>query len=334
MKELQMSKHILRPGHKHSKFSHVTRPVKSLRKLPRNPTKPRGSSEDLSEEVGVISKERETCDAVEKSVLPDKEACLVACDSLGKMELRNRYAAEAIAHRNMKQRQKSKGAVVHAAFEEFSSFLRHVGPIPAKGATLDRIHNDDPEYGPGKVRWADKHTQNNNKSDTLIFYYSRTGDTYTTSRLAKLQKVTPGTIRQRRNRGWTDDEIIENNRASAEQPISRQTPPGIKTSPPRAERDMSCGEVIFRRMAEGCEHHRQEHGEEDLPADHAVLAKYGVTERAHEAHFRRLWPDYRPHIYYERLSLVQQALIKKIDPEYVDKYLAKMKSKQLLSEKI
>lgn len=77
----------------------------------------------------------------------------------------------------MLSRRMSKGATVHAEFVGFKSFLAHVGAIPAAGATLDRINNDDLEYAPGKVRWADKRTQNNKKGDTLTFHYSRTGDT-------------------------------------------------------------------------------------------------------------------------------------------------------------
>ena len=75
--------------------------------------------------------------------------------------------------------------VVHPEFKNFKSFLLHVGPMPTKNATLDRINNSDPEYAPGKVRWADKITQNNNKSDTLTFYCSKTKTIYTASQLAK-----------------------------------------------------------------------------------------------------------------------------------------------------
>jgi hypothetical protein len=124
-------------------------------------------------------------------------------------ELRRRYPAEANSHRNMLQRAQTRNRVIHPEFREFRRFLAHVGPRPCKGATLDRIDNNDPEYGPGKVRWADKRTQNNNKGDTLLFHYSRTGETYTVSRLAKLQRVKPSTIRKRKERGWTDDQIIE-----------------------------------------------------------------------------------------------------------------------------
>lgn len=131
------------------------------------------------------------------------------CSRLKATELRIRYRPEANTHRNMHQRAKSQGKSIHPEFHKFPDFLRHVGPRPCDKATLDRIDNNDPEYGPGKVRWADKRTQNSNKGDTLLFHYSRTKDTYTTSRLAKLQGVKPTTIRQRASRGWTDDEIIE-----------------------------------------------------------------------------------------------------------------------------
>ena len=85
------------------------------------------------------------------------------------MQLRQKYRSEAATHRNMKSRRKTRGASVNPDFEDFPSFLRLVGPMPTKKATLDRIDNNDPEYAPGKVAWADKRTQNSNKGDTLIY---------------------------------------------------------------------------------------------------------------------------------------------------------------------
>jgi hypothetical protein len=137
---------------------------------------------------------------------------LIDCQSLGATELRRRYPREANTHRNMLQRAKTAGRTIHPDFYTFRDFLAHVGPCPCSGATLDRIDNNDAEYGPGKVRWADKRTQNSNKGDTLLFNYSRTGETYAVSRLAKLRKVSPSAIRKRKERGWTDDEIIEGKR--------------------------------------------------------------------------------------------------------------------------
>jgi hypothetical protein len=60
------------------------------------------------------------------------------------------------------------------------------------------------------VRWASKVIQNSNKSDTLTYACSYTGQTFTTSELAQRLRIKPDTIRKRKTRyGWTDDEIIE-----------------------------------------------------------------------------------------------------------------------------
>ena len=67
------------------------------------------------------------------------EACLSDIRLLAKTELRLKYKREASSHRNMLSRRGMRGAVIHPLFENFASFLTHVGPIPARGATLDRI---------------------------------------------------------------------------------------------------------------------------------------------------------------------------------------------------
>src|SRR5262245_32437279 len=138
-----------------------------------------------------------------EKVTQDVFEFLDAVRQLSATELRHRFRPEANTHRNMLTRAHTQDRIIHPEFKDFRRFLAHVGPRPCKGATLDRIDNSDPEYGPGKVRWADKRTQNNNKGDTLLFYYSRTGESYTVSRLAKQQRVAPSTIRKRKARGWT-----------------------------------------------------------------------------------------------------------------------------------
>jgi hypothetical protein len=77
---------------------------------------------------------------------------VIDCDNLSAMELRKRYPSEGNAHRNMLQRGHTHGRVIDPEFKKFRDFLRHVGPRPSHGATLDRIDNNDPEYAPGKVR--------------------------------------------------------------------------------------------------------------------------------------------------------------------------------------
>jgi len=181
-------------------------------------------------DVAVISK-RKLSRRTAKKMPHTAGGYLADCESLPKMELRRRYKSGANSHRNMLSREKSHVALIHPDFRDFASFLRLVGPKPAVGATLDRIDNDDPEYAPGKVRWADKRTQNNNKSDTLTFFYSRTGETYTTSRLAKLRGYSPATIRKQRERGWSDDEIIEGKRHR--EPVAAGGPAKTRATAPR-----------------------------------------------------------------------------------------------------
>jgi hypothetical protein len=142
----------------------------------------------------------------------EKPQHLLDIETLSAMDLRDRYSPEANTHRNMKLRAKRRGNVIHPAFEEFASFLAHVGPKPFPEATLDRIDNNDLEYGPGKVRWADRHTQNSNKSDNLFFISSSGARTYTAAQLAEFHGITADAIRKRKERGWSDDDIIAGRR--------------------------------------------------------------------------------------------------------------------------
>ena len=132
--------------------------------------------------------------------------------TLTKMQLRTKYKAEESCHKNMLRRESIKGAVIHPEFRKFDSFLSIMGPMPQKGMTVDRIDNNDPEYAPHKVRWADKATQNSNKSDSHIFVCVSTGKTYSTAQLAELHGVSLSAIRKRKSNGWTIDEIIAGHR--------------------------------------------------------------------------------------------------------------------------
>jgi hypothetical protein len=154
---------------------------------------------------------------------------LLDCQTLTRMELRKKYPGEATSHRHMLERAASHGRTIHPQFREFREFLAAVGPQPFPKATLDRRINDDPEYAPGKVRWADKRTQSNNRHNTLLFQ-SSDGRHFLSSELAKLHGVKPSTIRQRRQRGWSDEAII----AGKQLPPPSLTPVGepIKATAP------------------------------------------------------------------------------------------------------
>ncbi|MBB4201059.1 hypothetical protein CCR94_11325 [Rhodoblastus sphagnicola] len=181
----------------------------------------RTGRQDLILDGTVISE----CLCAEKQASPCRDPVFLRdLDTLTAMQLREKYSREANAHRNMKNRRKTEGAIVHPAFEDWQSFLRLVGPMPARKTTLDRINNDDPEYAPGKVAWGDKRTQNSNKGDTLVFRDPATGKTYKTSQLAKRHGVTQGAIRKQLQRGWTDEEIIAGHKLDNVQSALDDTP--------------------------------------------------------------------------------------------------------------
>jgi hypothetical protein len=332
-----------------SQFSQVTRHVVAARNSENTPENQVAELDAPEGNVTLISKYLEACRAPEKipSVTSPDDAWKADCENLSAMDLRRRYSREANCHRNMLSRRKSQGAVVSPLFEDFRCFLKAMGPMPVAGATVDRIDNADPEYAPGKVRWADKRTQNSNKGDSLLFHYSRTGDNYTTSRLAKLQKVPAGTIRQRFKRGWSDDEIIEGKRS--ENVITPQRPRSSEHSPqdadkysslPAAYRSGSAAAIAFARTAEYFQWHREEYGEEALiaPLDEwndlfALLEPPVIwTEEQYERKFRWHWPRHRPHLNFWNATPYHQKLIEKIDPDYVAKQKReKQKREKLMS---
>jgi hypothetical protein len=317
--------------------------------------------------VAFISNYPKTCPASEKTLASSKDGVIADCECLTPMELRRRYPGEASSHRNMLSRQRARGAIIHRAFREFASFLRHVGPKPTKHSTLDRIDNTDPEYAPGKVRWADKRTQNSNKGDSLTFHDRHSGEVFTTSRLARLQGVSQSTIRKRHERGWSDLEIIEGARLiktrlgqqaqPRSMPVSRRhfdrsaretdsawsPPPRIKTA----------AEIQLERTRESVEHDRRENGGRDLLPmiyDEFIemleedAAKGDISAVVHlatrdewreraERRFREVnWPPLRPHFIWELMIPAHRAYIEKIDPEWAEQQKAMAASKTVMSD--
>lgn len=297
-------------------FSQLAGPAITLENLAKDPVSGRFSIDRGNLTVPVMSKEQVSNPASEKI---RGSGHIADCRTLSKMALRRKYKAEADSHRNMKQRCKDRGAIVHPDFMDFASFLRIVGPIPAHGATLDRINNNDPEYAPGKVRWADKRTQNANKGDSLLFYDHASGKSFTTSQLSATQGVSADTIRKRRLRyGWSDAEIIYGSRALPQRPsIKRISVAPIASPITAAERD-------FRQLAEEYKRCRREGGEEAfLPTYEdcrALREECGLaySEEAYKKYVKYRWHLHKPHLNYDNIPDPQKQLIADIDPEYVD----------------
>lgn len=129
------------------------------------------------------------------------------CNSLARTKLRKKYRAEANSHMNMLARRKTHGALVHEKFMEFKSFLRLMGPMPAPGDSLDRLNSADPEYAPGKVRWASKKEQAVNKQNVILLTGSN-GVVRPLTEWAEVLKTPATTLKSRRAKGWTDPEVL------------------------------------------------------------------------------------------------------------------------------
>jgi hypothetical protein len=310
-----------------SQVASTSKPTKGQKPAKKTAHNPGDAGVAPNVPVSVISKPQPDGFAIKQ--MPDDPAWVALLHDLGTMStmaLRAKYAGEANTHRNMLQRVKTCGAVVHPAFRSFPDFLRLVGPKPTSRATLDRIDNHDPEYAPGKVRWADKTTQNRNKGDSLIFTCSNTGRSFTASQLSAKQGVSPTAIRKRRRQGWTDAEIIAGERAAfvAVVPSKRVSAPAKSAAPP-----LTLAQALFERNREYCEFIRQTEGHEyfictpaefqEIMADDLPTIRSDEWLRSCEENFlhKKLpqwWKQYGPHIRFHALQLHQQAWVLRIDP--------------------
>lgn len=84
-------------------------------------------------------------------------------------------------------------------FWKFVEWSDSVGGRP-QGYTLDRIDNDG-NYEPSNCRWADNHTQSNNKSSNTVIEYN--GVSKTLSEWSEELSINLPTLSHRINRGWT-----------------------------------------------------------------------------------------------------------------------------------
>lgn len=270
------------------------------------------------------------------------------------MDLRERYVAEANSHRNRKAEAKKKGKPFSPAISDFRDFLLLIGPMPQPGMTLDRIDNDDPEYAPGKVRWATKKVQNNNKSDTRVYTLSN-GMKFTASQLADHFGLSTDAIRKRGDRGWTHDEIILGKRKSTEPEPKRKPkssgyiPAPVKNFPAglydrgqlaqlnRSEAYLSGLRAIqFHRQAHDQQGYREQYGMEFIMMTYEEMQEHPelavITPEQQERHFLRRWPVYRPHTVYENLTPAQRGFVARVDPEWATKMQAKLDAKSAMAD--
>lgn len=85
---------------------------------------------------------------------------------------------------------------------DFHAFLDHVSQLPhydEPGYSLDRIDNDG-DYEPGNVRWADAITQANNRTNNVYITYE--GETHTMSEWARILGMSYSKLKWRLYSGW------------------------------------------------------------------------------------------------------------------------------------
>jgi len=97
-----------------------------------------------------------------------------------------------------------RGITVCDEWLKFDAFYDDMGECP-DGFTLEREDNDG-DYTPDNCKWVSRATQNKNTRSTVFITHD--GETLCLVDWAHKLGVKPRTLSARRNRGWSDHDII------------------------------------------------------------------------------------------------------------------------------
>lgn len=130
-------------------------------------------------------------------------------------------------HDNMKQRCKNFYASLDSRFNDLPDFLYYMGPRPYKTASIHRKDNDK-GYSPDNCEWADKITQSRERTNTVFLTCDR--ETLPLTEWAERQNLPATLLRGRRERGWTDEEIVHGRKGNSHYslPDDAPWPPHLK----------------------------------------------------------------------------------------------------------
>lgn len=103
------------------------------------------------------------------------------------------------------ERYGGRGIRVCPEWRDFAGFYKDIGDPPFKGASIDRIDNDG-DYCPGNVRWANRRTQQNNRQGNRLLHLN--GVSHSVTEWSRILGINCGTIHSRIRYGWPDERIL------------------------------------------------------------------------------------------------------------------------------
>lgn len=110
-----------------------------------------------------------------------------------------------------------RGIYVCNRWLKFENFLQDMGEVP-DGYSLDRIDCNG-HYSKENCRWATIIEQANNKNNSVLITVD--GQTLSAAQWSKKLGIKAGTIRSRKKKGWSDEEIIKTPILKGSQSIDR-----------------------------------------------------------------------------------------------------------------